>query len=495
MKWEPFEFQHEMLAWAQARNEFAFFVEMGLGKSVVTLKWISDLICSGEAKGALIISPLRVTTCSWPRQIAQWDFCKWMTVAHMRTPEGVARWESGDFDIALVNPEQLPTITSNRACTRCKRLEALGEACGQCDDGFVENVAHGFVDKFIKGRKELPVDILVLDELSTYKNPASVRSKALRPWIHDSPPGASKPFKSHFRFRAGLTGTPVANSYLDLFAQVRMIDGGKRLGQSFHSYRQTFFDQSDYSGYKFKLKPGAKERIDAKIADLALVMLSTDYMDIPPVIVEDVMVELPPKARKAYKDLEKELLARLDTGEIEALSMAALCVKVQQVCAGVAYDAEREVHVIHDAKVKALQGILKKHKGEPVFVATMFKHERAMLLKAIPQARLFDEKHMDDWVAGKIPVWIADFRSVSHGLDQLQAHHVAVWTSQTYSAEGYQQFNARFARTGQKETTRIYRILAKDSLDEAICEAQRFKDDEQRGLLNAIKNLQLLRTT
>lgn len=475
MKFVPKHYQPRMFEWLISRMISALFASPGLGKTAVTLQWIDWLLSTGRSRGVLIIAPLRVCTITWPNQAAQWDHSSWMTVADMRTPEGIAHWEAGTADIYLINFEQLASRDVNTKCRTCK-----GSGCGGCkNEGIVKKHYPGFVEKFIKGRKKLPVDALVIDELSLAKSHSSKRINALRVYLKSFP------------HRTALTGSPVPNDYQDLFAQIRLLDGGERFGVSFTQYRNHYFEQADYMGYSYKLREGAKEKIDAKIADLALVMLSDDYLEVPTCATIDIEVGLSPAAKKAYKTLEKELLLELQKSEIVALNAATLSNKLLQVVGGAAYDADREVHVIHTHKIDALKALRKKHGKEPILVLTSFKHERERILKAIPGARMFDEKDMGKWQAGEIHTWVADFRSLSHGIDGIQkGGRIACWYSLPWSGEMYLQTNARVVRTGQSFETIIYRLICPGTIDDAVAEALREKTDTQSGLLRALKNLQ-----
>ena len=459
-RWLPKSYQPAMVEHLLANPEAFLFATMGTGKTVATLTAVSELILSGASKGCLIVAPIRVISITWANQVARWNHTRWLRIANMRDPDNWPLWENGGADIYLINPEKLATIerTVKRKVHRTP----------------------GFVDRFIKGRKSLPVDIFVLDESSLAKSPSGKRFNALRPHLHTP----------HFKRRWGLTGTPAPNSYMDLFSQVRLIDNGVRLGRSIHLYKQTYFD-SDYMGWTFEIKPGAKERIDAKLADIALVV---DDPDQPPMRVVDVEVALPKDAAKAYKTLEKDMLLKLETGDVEALSAAALVTKLLQACAGCIYGTESEVHVVHDAKLKALAKIRKDHPKEPLLVLTSFIHERERLLEAFPEARQFHEKDMALWQAGKIPMWVGDARSLCHGIDGLQdAGRILVWMTGTYSNEVYQQANARLARTGQRHETIVYRVLARGTIDDAVVEVLREKADQQAGLMAAVHALQALR--
>lgn len=448
MKFDPFPYQETMLEWCRDRDQVAMFASCGLGKTVVTLKVLDDLFVSGASRGALIIAPVRVCSITWRNQAAQWDHSSWMRVHMLRTEEGREALRRGDGELYLINPEQLPKI----------------------------------VDLLFRSGKPLPVDTIVFDEISLAKNPQSTRFNAIRPFL------------GQFKQRIGLTGTPVPNSYLDLFAPLRLLDDGARLGRSFHHYRQTYFT-SDYMGYKWTMRPEAKDAIDKRISDLALVMNGEDYLDIPDTTVIDVDAPLPPDARTLYTRMEKELLIQLNNSDVVALTAATLTGKLIQLTGGMAYDEEGTPQHCHDTKIQALLKLRKQHSTEPILVLTQFKHESARILSAMPEARMFDERDIPEWQAGRIPVWVADPRSLSHGIDGLQVSgRIAIWFSLTYSQEQYVQTNARLARTGQDHETLVYRIIAPNTIDDAVAEALRTKSDTQSGLLNALKSLQLLRS-
>jgi SNF2 family DNA or RNA helicase len=483
---QHFAYQLPMRDWLASRDSAALFVSPGMGKSVVILERLANLISSGESNRALIVAPKRVVTCTWPTQIAKWKHSSWMQVADLRTPKGVAQWERGDFDIALINYDQLASIDRNIACRACKGKMPKVITCEECDgDGTREIHSPGMVEKLMRKRKGLPVDTIVFDELDFAKNPSSKRINAIRPYLAE-----------FFPRRIGLTGTPCPNDYQDIFAQIRLLDDGQRLGKSFAQFRQNYFEQADYMGYRYKLRAGAKEIIDAKISDLALVMLGDDYLDIPETRAEDIEVTLPADARKAYKTLEKELLLELAKSDVVALNAAALATKLLQLTGGCVYDEHGEPHTIHTAKLKALEKLRKQHGNEPILVLVAYKHEMALVLKSIPGSRQFHEKDLEDWRAGKIRTWVANCQQMSHGIDGLQdGGRIAVWYTLTYSNGRYLQTNARLIRTGQSSKTIVYRLIAAGTIDEAVAESLREKDDTQKGLLNALKALQMLTST
>ena len=445
-QFKPFAYQPAMIDHLVNNQQAALFVPPGKGKTVVTLTALDRLAVCGDFKGALIVAPVRVCSITWPAQVERWGHTNWMRVAHLRTPAGMQAWHDGSADIYLINSELLPA-----------RLPLM----------------------FPPRSKHCPVDTLVIDELSLAKNHSSKRFNALRKVIH------------RFTRRWGLTGTPVPNNYLDLFAQVRLLDDGKRLGKTYTSYRDHWFYPADYMGYTYKLhSTSAKREIDETLADLALVIIG-DANDLPATSTVDVPVALPAEARKQYRTLQKEMLAAIADGEITAPSAATLCNKLLQLTSGAVYDEERKVLPVHDAKLDALQILLARHIAEPVLVLCAFKHESARILAGCPQARMFDERELKAWQAGEIPVWVADPRSLSHGIDGMQVScRIAIWSSLTYSHETYTQTNARIVRTGQASESIIYRLVCPGTIDDAVAEALRTKSDTESGMMNAVHALQ-----
>lgn len=508
MKFVPFHYQPRMINHMRERDVSALFCSPSMGKTACVLDAAGGWLLNGEARGVLIVAPIRVCSITWPNQIRQWDHSSWMRVAHLRTSEGLKAWKDGSAEVYLINPEQLPKLVP-----------------------------------LMFTKKNIAADVIIIDELSLAKNPTSKRFNALRPYLQ------------LFNKRVGLTGTPIPNNYLDLFAQIRLLDDGARLGKSFHQYQRTYFE-SDFMGYRWSLRPGAKEIIDQKIADLALVMLGDDYLDIPTCSTVEVEVTLPPEAKAAYKTLEKELLLELEKSDVLrdkrnklrsrqeqlinmmgldsldiqspfipdedlkriqkrylpladeynriieeirgsdviALTAATLANKLLQMTSGSVYAEDKSVvHEIHSTKIDALKKLRKKHGKEPMLVLVGYKHESARILKAIPGARMFDEKDLGAWQRGEIHTWVADFRSLSHGIDGIQnGGRIAVWVTLPWSNEGYMQTNARVVRTGQSSETIIYRIIVSGTMDDAVAEALREKSDNQSGMFNALKALQKL---
>lgn len=448
MKFTPLPHQPQMIDWGTDRHEAAWFVPPGRGKTACSLRVLDDLATTGEAHGALIIAPIRVCAITWPDQVQRWDHSSWMRVANLRTKEGMQAWHDKAADVYLINPEQLPA-----------RLP----------------------DMFPRPTSKPPCDTLIVDELSLAKNPSSKRFRALLKQA------------GKFQRRLGMTGTPVPNDYQDVFAQVRLLDLGKRFGKAFGRYRDDFFYPADFHGYRWKLRKGAKEEIDSAISDLALVQHCSED-ELPSSSTVDIDVQLPPAAMKTYATLEKELLATVSGQDVSAVSAAVLTNKLIQVTSGAVYTEDRAVAVVHAAKLQALLELRKKLVAEPLLVLVQYKHESERILAAMPHARMFNERDMGEWMDGKIRTWVADARSLSHGIDGIQRSCSNIcWFSLTWSNETYQQTNARIVRHGQDTHATIHRLIAPGTIDDAVAEALRNKSDEQTGLMEAIHALQLLR--
>ena len=443
MKFTPFEYQHGMVDHLRDTPHAALFAGMGLGKTPCTLEAYRQLRERGDFKGVLIIAPLRVCSITWPDQVARWDMP--FTVANLRTEEGKQAWRDGTADIYLINFE----LVSGRGSKK------------------------GFLDEYVG--KDMPVDTLLIDELSCLKA-NSKRTKAVIK------------ARKNFKRVHGLTGTPSPNGLMDLFYQLKVLDGGARLGTGITAFKQRWFD-SDYMGYNFTPKKHAHHEINSAIADICLVRRSDDHLDIPDCNVIDENVTLPAKVMKQYKALQTQLVIDINDTVVDAQSAAVLLGKLMQFTAGSVYDEDGETVHLHTAKHAALAKIIKKH--SPVLVLTRYKSEMSALLDAFPEAQQFDERRMDDWRAGKIPVWVANPASLSHGIDGIQdSCSTIVWMSLTYSLEQYEQTNARILRTGQDKAATIYRIMAADSIDWVVASALENKSEGQSALMSAVGMLQ-----
>lgn len=472
MKFEPLTHQRMAIDHLLNNDIAALFAGMGLGKTGSTLAAYGELLATGASKGALVIAPLRVSLFTWLDEVAKWDDFRWMKIVSLRTPEGMASWQRGDACIYTINYESLyiPRHISK-----------------------TEVVDHGFLSKHIKGKRpeQLPVDTVIWDELSKAKDPKSKRIKEFRR------------YRSKFKRHWGLTGTPAPNSHLDLFAQIRLLDDGATFGKQSRNFKIQYFEPVDFFQRKWQVREGCKGLIEEKLKRIALTLRSEDWLDIPPTEVVDVDVQLPAAALASYKKLQKEMLIRLEDEKIVAVTKAVLTSKLLQLTGGAVYaeslkeifnteEGCKTVTHIHDAKIKALRKLFDDEGREPMIVAIKFKHERDRILAAFPEAVAFHSDHIPAWNRGEIKMLVAHPLSLSHGLNLQAGGSRVAWFTPTYAPEEYDQLNARVARTGQKDRTTIFRLLCPGTIDDAVVATLDAKGDNQAGLLQTLKNLQVL---
>lgn len=429
-------------------------VGMGIGKTSGGLSVLIEWFKQRKRKGALVVAPMRVCNLTWPMEVQGFDEFKGLRIANLRTDIGRRMFVLGAADLYLINYESLPKLV-----------------------------------QLVKNRKNtIPYDVEVWDELTRARNPGSKRVNLFRRNV------------PRCKVRWGMTGTFAPNNLLDIFAQVRLIDDGARLGTSFDHYRQTYFTQKGYGGYRWEPKPGAKEQIYDKIRDIILVLKSSDWLDIPDTVVEDIETPLPPDLHKRYQQFERDLVLRIKQDkEITASTAAALVSKLLQFTSGSIYDENKVWHDIHDIKFDALRKLLKEHKT--ILVAYNFQHEAARLRKAFPEAEFFaDAKNggsqtelLRRWNAGKIKMLVAHPQSVGHGLNLQHGGNVIVWLTLTYSRENYEQMIARLARRGQDEVVRVYRIMCPGTVDDAVATAILEKQETENHLLSALMMLESYR--
>ena len=483
MIFTPFEHQELGINHLISNDEAGLFAGMGLGKTAMTLSAIAHHIANGDSKGVLIVAPLRVSLFTWVEEVAQWENFRWMKIVSLRTAEGLAAWERGDACIYTINYESLFIPKYEMQLVKGKRKKV------QVGDS-------GMLARLIKGKRasHLPVDTVVWDELSKAKNHKSKRIKEFTKYRDK--------FKRHW----GLTGTPAPAGYQDLFAQINLLDGGARFGKFITHFLERYFEPVNAFvpavQRKWQVRQGCAGLIEDKIKDMILTLRSEDWLDIPPTEFIDVEVAMPAKAKGVYKTLEKELIVRLEDAKVKAINQAVLVGKLQQVLGGAVYahditqiittEETKIVTEIHDAKIKALRKLWESEGKQPMIVATKFIHERKRILEAIPEAIEFSSDKLDDWNAGKIPLLIAHPASMGHGLNMQHGGSRAVWFTLTYDPQEYEQLNARVARTGQKNTTKIFHLMVPGTIDDAVLAAIRLKGDVQSGLLKTLKNVQVL---
>jgi len=420
------------------------FLDMGMGKTVSTLTAVADLLHdSFEVSKVLVIAPKRVAEDTWSRETEKWDHTRYLKVSKVLGPEK-------------------------------KRIQALNAKA----DMYVinrENV-EWLVNYY---GKHWPFDMVVIDELSSFKSSKARRFKALR---------KVRPLIKRI---VGLTGTPAPNSLIDLWPQLYLLDQGERLGKTMTGYRERYFspDQRDrHIVYSWKLKPEAEKAIHDKIADVCISMQAKDWLELPDRINNNVNIQLDQKAKEKYKQLERDLLLPFSESDVVADTAAVLSNKLLQMANGAVYDENKEVQVIHDAKLDALEDIIEAANGKPVLVFYTYKHDLERIQQRFKQAKTLDTSDdIAEWNKGNIPMLLAHPASAGHGLNLQAGGHIIVWFGLTWSLELYQQANARLDRQGQENHVIVHHLVAEGTIDEDVLKALQGKAVGQNALLEAVK--------
>ena len=444
MKYVPHEYQTYATDFILTHPVAAILLEMGLGKSIITLTAIFDLCLDYfEVCKVLIIAPLRVARDTWPAEIQKWDHLRELTYS-------VAVGTEAERKAAL--RQQASVYIINR-----ENVQWLIEGSGLPFD----------------------YDMVVIDELSSFKSYQAKRFLSLmkaRPQV---------------RRIVGLTGTPSSNGLMDLWAEFRLLDMGKRLGRFITHYRDEFFTpdkRNQQMVFSYKPRPGAEDEIYRRIADITISMKSTDYLKMPECVMNEVLVTLSGPERSAYDTLRRDLVLALKGEEIDAVNAAALSGKLCQMANGAVYGDEKRVVHIHDRKLDALEDLIEAANGKPVLVAYWFKHDLARIQERFPMREIKTSKDIADWNAGTMPIGLIHPASAGHGLNLQAGGSTLVWFGLTWSLELYQQTNARLWRQGQRaETVVIHHIITKGTIDEQIMAALQQKDKTQAALIDAVK--------
>ncbi len=450
MKYKPHEYQIYATDFILTHPTAAVLLEMGLGKSVITLTAIHDLCLNRfEIGQVLVIAPLRVARDTWPDEIQKWDHLKGLTYS-------VAVGTATERKAALLQPTHIHII--NR-----ENVQWLIEESGLPFD----------------------YDMVVIDELSSFKSYQAKRFRSLmkvRPLV---------------KRIVGLTGTPSSNGLMDIWAEFRVLDMGKRLGRFITHYRDEFFlpdKRSAQQVFSYKPKPGAEEEIYRRIGDITISMKATDHLRMPECVMNEVRVTMSDAEAKLYMAMKEDLVVTLKGEAIDAVNAAALSGKLCQMANGALYAEDRNTLPIHDRKLDALEDLIEGANGKPVLVAYWFKHDLAQIQKRFRVRELKSSKDIADWNAGEIPVAVVHPASAGHGLNLQAGGSTLIWFGLTWSLELYQQTNARLWRQGQKsETVVIHHIITRGTIDEQIMRALDQKNLTQSALMDAVR-VQLRRT-
>jgi SNF2 family DNA or RNA helicase len=440
-------YQDEAIRFLHEHKRSALWIDMGLGKTVSTLTVIRDLLRDGTAKRVLVIAPLKVATQTWPREMKEWHHLQHIKYTVIYSKDRAVRTQLAQSPdrLHIINREMLPWL----------------------------------VDMWVE-MKKWPYDVIVVDESSSFKDHTTNRFKALK-----------KVRKVVDRMHH-LTATPAAESYLGLFAQFYLLDGGERFGDSVTRFRETYFDFNPWSK-KYTLKEEKRDEMMEKVASITLVMRAEDYLDLEQPNMLERWVELEPAELRAYKKFERTLILALPGDvEIEALTAAALSQKLLQAASGAVYDETKTPVPFHNHKIESLKELVEELDGSPIMVSYWFKSSLERLKKAFPQATVMDRtgKAVDPWNEGKIPILLVHPQSAGHGLNmQYGPGHDLAFFDMFWSGEMYDQIIRRIARQGQKKVVRVHHILAAETHDVDAMAAQAAKGSEQSTLKDAVKRI------
>lgn len=443
MKYNPHEYQSYATDFILSHPISAVFLEMGLGKSVITLSAIFDLcLDSFLVCKVLVIAPLRVARDTWPSEIKKWEHLKELS-----------------YSVAVgTEKERIDALMTRSTMYIINR----------------ENV------DWLVNKSGIPFDfdMVVIDELSSFKSYGAKRFKSLlkvRPTV---------------KRIVGLTGTPSSNGLMDLWAEFRILDLGQRLGRYITHYRNTYFTPDKRNAqivFSYKPLPGAEDKIYKQISDITISMKSIDYLKMPECIVNEVSVSLNENEWNIYSKFKDDMVTKLGDEEIDAVNAAVLSGKLLQMANGAVYDSENKTHIIHDKKLDELEDLIEGANGKPVLVAYWFKHDLERIKNRFPVRQIKASKDIEDWNDGNIPIAVIHPASAGHGLNLQSGGSTLIWFGLTWSLELYQQTNARLYRQGQNETVIIHHIITKGTIDEDVMTTLTRKEETQASLIDAVK--------
>lgn len=454
MREQMHSYQNYCVRFIEEHSEALLILEMGLGKTVISLTAIEDLMYdSFEVNKTLVIAPLRVARDVWPQEKDLWSHTRHLRMSVMiGSCQERVRALKTDADVYVINRENIRWL----------------------------------VDYLERHHTPWPFDCVVVDEISSFKNYKSQRYKALR---------KARPFIKRIW---GLTGTPASNGLLDLFGEVAIIDQGKRLGRFIGRYREAYFrpgSQNPYTGvvYNYVPLPGAEEAIYKKIGDISVSMKAKDFLpDLPKCLTVNHTVEMSPDEKDLYEELKKELVLTINGKEVDAANAAVLSGRLLEMANGAVYNENHEVIRIHNKKLEMLGDLIEEAVGQNVLIAYWYQHDRSEIIEYLKEKGytvrdLKSSEDVADWNAGKIPIALISPASAGHGLNLQHGGHILIWFSLCWSLEMRQQTDARLNRQGQTEVVTIHNIVTKDTIDEDVLKALEDKNSTQENLIRAVK--------
>lgn len=448
MRFKPHSYQRYCINRVITTPALGLFLDMGLGKTIITLTAVMDLKYNRFAVNkVLVIAPKKVAESTWAKEAAKWDHTKLLRISTVLGSETKRiRALNTPADIYVINRENIPWL----------------------------------VEYY---RNSWPFDMVIIDEFSSFKNHKAKRFKALS-WV-----------RPHIKRIVGLTGTPAPNGLLDLWAQVYLLDGGERLGKKITGFRERYFEPDQRNRdrvFTYAPKSGADQVIQNLIGDICVSMKADDYLELPDIIYNTVPVVLDNKARRAYEKLEKEMLLQVDGATIDAGSAAVLTNKLLQLCNGAVYDEDRNIVNIHDSKIEAFMELIEGLNGKPALVFYNFQHDKDRLINALAKTslrvrELKTPQDETDWNNRQIDILLAHPASAAYGLNLQQGGNHVIWFGMNWSLELYQQANKRLHRQGQTEKVIVHHLAVVGGVDEDVVAALDSKTNTQDQLMAALK--------
>lgn len=443
MRYVAHNYQNYAKDFILAHKVSALFLDCGLGKTITTLTAINELMYdSFEISKVLIIAPLRVAQSTWKEEIEKWDHLNLLR-----------------YSVAVGDEKE--------------RLKALK----QNSDIYIINREN--VDWLVtKSGIDINFNMLIIDELSSFKSHTSKRFKSLLK------------IRPYFERVVGLTGTPSSNGLMDLWAEFRVLDLGERLGRYITHYRNEYFLPDKRNGaviFSYKPQPNAEERIYRRLADITISMKSTEYLKMPELILNELEINLDEEDQIKYKKFKKEMVMTIQEKEIDAINAASLSNKLIQLANGSIYDEDKKFYEVHNKKLDKLEEIIESANGKPVLVSYWFKADKERIEKRFKVREIKTADDIKQWNMGMINLALIHPASAGHGLNLQSGGFTLVWFSLTWSLELYQQTNARLYRQGQKDTVVIHHLITKNTIDEDIMKSLKRKDKTQEALMRAVK--------
>lgn len=428
-------------------NFLGLFLDMGLGKTVITLTAVNELIYNRfEAGRVLVIAPKKVAETTWTNEAEKWDHLKHLRISRiLGTQAQRIRALNTPADLYVINRENVPWLVEY-------------------------------------DRNAWRFDMVVVDELSGFKSSKAQRFKSLcyvRP---------------HIKRLVGLTGTPAGNGLTDLWAQIYLLDEGQRLGKRITHFRTRFCDCNTHGGHfsTYEMKQGAEETIKAAISDICISMKAEDYLELPECVTVDIPVYMDRRTKTRYEEFEREMLLEIDENTLDAGTAAVLSGKLMQFANGAVYDENRNAVEIHSGKLDILSELVEGLNGQHALVFYNFCHDLERILRYFARSPLVirelkGDNDIEDWNAGKIDLLLAHPASAGYGLNLQQGGHHVIWFGLNWSLELYEQANKRLHRQGQRERVIIHRLITQETRDEDVAAALEGKQDVQNALLEALK--------